>query len=190
MKDFDEIIFNNNFKDIIYNESDFCYLFDLKIYIEEKISSFNDRSFSPGTTEREKILAAYGKNRQNEFNKLKNNLVILRERLNNFQTLNTLDTEYFFNTLSEDKLSKLSNGDIVFIAQKLGKESLYSFIDKLEMLKLPHIFKKNCPEFLERDLKVLKDIRDSKFPPTISPEVQKILDSGKFEPKSDNSQER
>lgn len=192
MKNFDEIIFNDNFKDIIYNESDFRYLFNLEKYIEERISSFNDRSFSPDTSEREKILVAYGKGKQIKLNMLKQNLRILKERLNYLQALNSIDTKQFLLTLNEDKLSKLSESDIIFIAQKLDQKSLYSFIDKIEMLKTPYLFKKDCPKFLEKDLKVLREIRDSKFPKTVflPPRVQEILDSGIFDSKSDDSQER
>lgn len=192
MKNFDEIIFNDNFKDIIYNESDFHYLFNLEKYIEERISSFNDRSFSPDTSEREKILVAYGKGKQIKLNMLKQNLRILKERLNYLQALNSIDTKQFLLTLNEDKLSKLSESDIIFIAQKLDQKSLYSFIDKIEMLKIPYLFKKDCPKFLEKDLKVLREIRDSKFPKTVflPPRVQEALDSGIFDSKSDDSQER
>lgn len=192
MKNFDEIIFNDNFKDIIYNESDFRYLFNLEKYIEERISSFNDRSFSPDTSEREKILVAYGKDKQIKLNMLKQNLRILKERLNYLQALNSIDTKKFLLTLNEDKLSKLSESDIIFIAQKLDQKSLYSFIDKIEMLKTPYLFKKDCPKFLENDLKVLREIRDSKFPKTVflPPRVRKILDSKSDDSKSDDSQER
>lgn len=187
MKNFDEIIFNDNFKDIIADESDICTLSDLKKYIEEKISSFNDKSFSPDISEKEKILAMYGKSKQTELNNLKKNLSLLKKRLDFLHSLNNIDMDCFLNTLNEDRLSKISSGDIVFIAQKLNEKSLSLLIDTIETFKIPYIFKRNCPDFLEKDLKVLKELKVSKFPHSVSPEAQKILSSGIFDPEPNNS---
>ena len=187
MKDFDEVILDKDFDKIIFDEPDFNILLDLKRFLEDKIANFlndfemSDREF----TEAEKISLKYCKDTQSEIQTLKRNLKNLDERIQFLNSLRETDVKLFLEKLTEEKLSRLSVNDLTIIATKLDKDSFFNLIDKIEMFKLPHVFKKDCPEFINKNLEALSKIREKRFP--VSKEVKDALDSGLFDPKPSHS---
>lgn len=180
-KKLDKLISNDNFENIINNISDFSILFKLKEGIEkEKESTLKNKEFPSNLTEVDKIGIYLSR-----MNLINNRLKILQKRLNELQSLGALDINLFLNTLNVDKLSKFSSSDIICIAKKLDRHSLYLFINKLKDLKVPYTFEENYPDFLEKDLEILEEYKKNNFPPAELPDdIEKSLKNFETKPKS------